>query len=122
MTNGVNLINLICACRLVATEEMTQLPVSPIVIAVYFQVLATDLDCGVDSQVRYAIKDLSQDVFRIEEATGRICLARELDHEREAAYDFTVVASDLGGLSTSTMVKIEVSDVNDNVTQFEPAA
>ena len=87
------------------------------------QVEATDLDCGLNSVVHYSIKEsgsVAADAFSVERDTGRICITRGLDHERQSSYDFTVVAADRGGLSTSTMVKVEVADVNDNEPEFKP--
>ena len=73
--------------------------------------------------VHYSIKEsggAAAEAFSVERDTGRICIARGLDHERQSSYDFTVVAADRGGLSTSTMVKVEVADVNDNEPEFKP--
>jgi protocadherin-16/23 len=87
-----------------------------------FQVEASDLDCGLNSVVHYSIKEtLAADAFHVDGDTGRICIAKSLDHERQSSYDFTVVASDRGGLSTSTMVKVQITDINDNEPEFKPA-
>ncbi len=66
------------------------------------QVGATDLDCGVNSEVRYRIKETNVDTFTIDEMTGKICLAKHLDHERQDSYGFTVVASDKGTKALAT--------------------
>ena len=54
------------------------------------------MDCGQNSEVSYRIKETNMDRFTIEEETGRICLAKHLDHEKQDSYGFTVVASDKG--------------------------
>ena len=60
------------------------------------QVEATDLDCGENSEVSYRILEQNVDSFRVEGDSGRICLARPLDHERQQSYGFTVLAEDKG--------------------------
>ncbi|XP_040569949.1 protein dachsous [Lepeophtheirus salmonis] len=91
----------------------------------FLRVKATDLDCGANSIVKYSFKDDGDDdkneSFMIEPDSGKICLSKELDHETRDSYDFTIIAKDRGGLSTSTMVKVQVMDVNDNAPRFGPS-
>ena len=63
---------------------------------IWFQVEATDLDCGINSEVSYHIKETNIHSFRINEKTGDMCIVRELDHEIQNSYGFTVIASDKG--------------------------
>ncbi|TRY73630.1 hypothetical protein TCAL_01930 [Tigriopus californicus] len=86
----------------------------------FLKVLATDLDCGSNSEIEYSIKEANINTFRIDKTSGQICLAQQLDHETQDMFGFTVIASDKGGLSTSTMVKVEVIDTNDNIPEFKP--
>lgn len=61
-------------------------------------------------------------VFAIDSKTGWITTLGEMDHEACSSYSFKVVASDLGelqSLSSTTVVTITVSDVNDNPPRFE---
>lgn len=61
-------------------------------------------------------------VFAIDSKTGWITTLSEMDHESCSSYSFEVVASDLGelqSLSSTTVVTITVSDVNDNPPRFE---
>lgn len=61
-------------------------------------------------------------VFAIDSKTGWITTLSQMDHEACSSYSFEVVASDLGesqSLSSTTVVTITVSDVNDNPPQFE---
>lgn len=61
-------------------------------------------------------------VFAIDSKTGWITTVSEMDHEACSSYSFEVVARDLGetlSLSSTTVVTIAVSDVNDNPPQFE---
>lgn len=85
----------------------------------FLNVKANDLDCGQNAEVKYRIKE-STSMFSVEEKTGKICLMEELDHERQEVYGFTVIATDRGSLSTSTMVKVDIKDINDNFPQFKP--
>ena len=45
-------------------------------------------------------------------------MAKLLDYEVKSSYDLTVTATDGGGKSSSTPVKITVIDVNDNPPKF----
>lgn len=61
-------------------------------------------------------------VFAIDSKTGWITTVSDLDYEACSSYSFEVVASDLGelrSLSSTTVVTITVSDVNDNPPRFE---
>lgn len=61
-------------------------------------------------------------VFAIDSKTGWVTTVSQMDHEACSSYSFEVVASDLGelqSLSSTTVVTIAVSDVNDNPPLFE---
>lgn len=61
-------------------------------------------------------------IFAIDSKTGWITTLSEMDYEACSSYSFEVVASDLGelqSLSSTTVVTITVSDVNDNPPRFE---
>ena len=51
--------------------------------------------------------------------SGRIRSLTPLDYEKVNSYTITVVATDGGGLKTSTNVSISVTDVNDNAPRFD---
>uniref|UniRef100_A0A3Q1FYB9 FAT atypical cadherin 3b n=1 Tax=Acanthochromis polyacanthus TaxID=80966 RepID=A0A3Q1FYB9_9TELE len=77
------------------------------------QVRALDPDWGSNGQVS---------VFAIDSKTGWITTVSQMDHEACSSYSFEVVASDLSetqSLSSTTVVTITVSDVNDNPPWFE---
>ncbi|CAD6998912.1 unnamed protein product [Ceratitis capitata] len=85
-------------------------------------VSASDPDCGVNAMVNYTlgdgIKQLAE--FEVRSATGEICIASELDYEKRNSYEFPVIATDRGGLSTIARIKIQLTDVNDNRPVFYP--
>lgn len=61
-------------------------------------------------------------VFAIDSKTGWITTVSEMDYEACSSYSFEVEASDLGeleSLSSTTVVTITVSDMNDNPPRFE---
>jgi protocadherin-16/23 len=62
----------------------------------FLKVAASDPDCGINSVVTYRIGEAANAGrrFRIQPGSGEICLASQLDHERESSYDLTVVATD----------------------------
>ncbi|XP_028271978.1 protocadherin gamma-A5-like isoform X29 [Parambassis ranga] len=78
---------------------------------------ATDADFGSNSIVTYYFSDLNSgfsDLFKIEEKTGIISVTRSFDYEKDKKYDLRIEAKDQGGLTDSSKVIIDVSDVNDN--------
>ncbi|XP_017772974.1 PREDICTED: protein dachsous [Nicrophorus vespilloides] len=85
-------------------------------------VSAIDPDCGVNAMVNYTMGDgfATLKEFEVRSGTGEICISSALDYETRNVYEFPVVATDRGGLSTTAMVKIQVSDVNDNHPAFYP--
>ena len=84
---------------------------------------ATDCDSGRNGQILYKIVDYVQfdgGYFHIDQDTGVIWTARELDREEKSILNFVVRASDLGApiRHTDVMVTLHVDDVNDNVPSF----
>ena len=61
------------------------------------------------------------DVFQIEPSTGEIIVTSALDREKQANYSLTVQATDRGipQRSSTSIVKILVSDINDNKPIFD---
>ncbi|XP_061135119.1 protocadherin gamma-A3-like isoform X13 [Syngnathus typhle] len=79
---------------------------------------ATDADSGSNAQVTYSFSKSKAgitDLFQIDEVTGCISVAKQIDYEKYKTIELIVEAKDQGGLSDSTKVEIEVSDLNDNV-------
>ncbi|XP_015235244.1 PREDICTED: protocadherin Fat 3-like [Cyprinodon variegatus] len=105
------------------------------------QVRAFDPDWGSNGQVTYSLgllltynPDLMKEalslsgpitassVYAIDSKTGWITTLAQIDHEACSSYSFEVVASDLAEsqpLSSTTVVTVTVSDVNDNPPRFE---
>lgn len=87
-------------------------------------VIAEDIDGPSHNHVHYAIVDGNQgSPFTIDAARGELRVARQLDRERTSGYTLTVVASDNGvpALSSSAVINIDISDVNDNPPLFSQA-
>lgn len=94
------------------------------------KVEAVDPDSDSNGQVTYSLgalmyleenSDSLVSSFTIDSDSGWISTRRDLDHEENPSYVFTVVASDRGEnllLSSSTTVTIVVEDVNDNPPRF----
>ncbi|XP_076876941.1 protocadherin Fat 3 [Brachyhypopomus gauderio] len=85
------------------------------------RVFATSEDIGLNAEIHYTIStgnELGQ--FSIEEDTGTIYVAGELDYEVCKDFFIKVEAVDGGTppLKTSTIVGINVMDVNDNAPSF----
>ncbi|XP_061135129.1 protocadherin gamma-A3-like isoform X14 [Syngnathus typhle] len=78
---------------------------------------ATDADSGSNGKVTYSFsksKAAIADLFLINELTGGIAIAKQIDYEKDKTIQFMVEAKDEGGLTESTKVEIEVMDLNDN--------
>lgn len=85
------------------------------------QVFASDVDEGLNSEVRYTIiaGDLNQD-FHIDEDTGIIRVSKTLDYERKSHYSLTIKAEDSGAdiKHDTASVEISIGDVNDCAPTF----
>nr|CAD7395413.1 unnamed protein product [Timema poppensis] len=85
------------------------------------QVLANDLDSDANGKVSYSIeRGDRQKQFSIDEKSGYISVANNLDREMISNYVLEVHAHDQGipVLSSFVMVNIEISDANDNPPVF----
>ncbi|XP_012684696.2 protocadherin beta-16-like [Clupea harengus] len=79
-------------------------------------VSASDADKGSNGEVSYFISnslDGVSELFHIEEH-GDIILVGELDYETAKYYQIDIEAVDKGGLSDSSKIILDVTDVNDN--------
>ncbi|KAM9455729.1 protocadherin gamma-A11-like isoform 15-T15 [Clarias gariepinus] len=70
--------------------------------------------CEINNNIPFSITSPSNAVFALR-------TDQELDREREAEYNITVTCSDEGvpSLSSSTSLRLHISDVNDNAPVFE---
>ncbi|XP_064243930.1 protocadherin alpha-2-like [Passer domesticus] len=100
-----------------------QLPENTAPGTVFFQVTATDKDEGINQQIYYSFSDAIstkiQDLFKIDEKSGEIRTAGELDFEDFQSYDLEIEARDKGTppLSGHCSVELKVLDVNDNAPE-----
>ncbi|KAI4882360.1 hypothetical protein NFI96_005358 [Prochilodus magdalenae] len=85
------------------------------------RVFATSEDIGVNAEIYYSITTGNElGKFVIDEATGTITVADDLDYEVCKDFFLKVEAVDGGTppLKTSTIVTVEVMDINDNAPSF----
>ncbi|XP_060630201.2 protocadherin gamma-A6-like isoform X14 [Anolis sagrei] len=78
---------------------------------------AADPDDGINGEVKYSfqeITNIASQIFQLDNTTGDIILAGNLDYEESSFYEFEVQAMDGGGLSDRSKVLVFVSDLNDN--------
>ncbi|XP_054872470.1 protocadherin gamma-A11-like isoform X17 [Amphiprion ocellaris] len=80
-------------------------------------VSATDADEGVNGQVTYefsGISDIAKQIFSLNEYTGEIAVAKNVDYEEESKFEMLIEGKDGYGLSTEAKVVIDITDMNDN--------
>ncbi|XP_058044049.1 cadherin-23 [Ahaetulla prasina] len=85
------------------------------------QIIATDMDSGLNQQLSYRIESGAQDKFLIHVNTGVISVANiTIDREEKDHYRLTVVATDQGTppLSGTVTVSIQIDDLNDSQPEF----
>ncbi|XP_053180416.1 uncharacterized protein LOC128363439 [Scomber japonicus] len=79
---------------------------------------ATDADIGSNGEIIFSfskIKGNTVDMFSFDENTGVISVSGLIDFEKEKKYELRLEARDRGGLTGTSKIIIDVSDVNDNV-------
>ncbi|XP_030644108.1 LOW QUALITY PROTEIN: protocadherin-23 [Chanos chanos] len=82
---------------------------------------ASDPDNGPNGTVIYSIQGEGADgYFAIDAVTGTISATRSLDREERSNYTLKITASDQGSppLSSTTLLHLTLSDVNDNSPSF----
>ncbi|XP_007543298.1 protocadherin gamma-A12-like, partial [Poecilia formosa] len=80
-------------------------------------VSAKDVDEGVNGKVTYEfgrLSDKSRKIFSLNEKTGEVIVAGQLDYEEGSKYELMIEAKDGYGLSSEAKVIIDITDVNDN--------
>ncbi|XP_016894690.1 protocadherin beta-16-like [Cynoglossus semilaevis] len=85
-------------------------------------VSASDKDGGSNGEIIYMIsnsKHRLSDVFQIDRQSGEVTLNGEIDYEKSKLYQIDIQAIDMGGLSDSSKILVDISDVNDNSPQLE---
>ncbi|KAI1893987.1 hypothetical protein AGOR_G00129330 [Albula goreensis] len=88
------------------------------------QLTAEDLDSQVNRQILYSIVSGDREnQFFIDPITGLMKVNKELDRETVSTYSLAVRALDSGlpAMSSTVMVNIDISDINDNPPTFTPA-
>ncbi len=81
------------------------------------KISATDADQGTNNQVSYSFSQSSKGIsnmFNVDPSNGDIVLTGPLDFEKNKKYELNVVATDIGGLTDTAKVMVEITDVNDN--------
>ncbi|KAM7113022.1 protocadherin-23 [Ciconia maguari] len=87
------------------------------------QIFATDLDSGLNGETEYSILSGNENAtFLIDSARGILATNTVLDHESTSSYRLVVQAADKGNprLSATSIVRIQVLDVNDNTPVVQP--
>ena len=99
-----------------------RVPENATIGSVVVDVLATDEDSGANALVRYKLRQLPNNhwkSFAINEVTGVITLAKELDREAQRVHELRVQAYDLGE-PTSLSTDLDLTVLVANVDDFEP--
>ncbi|XP_076020932.1 protocadherin beta-16-like [Genypterus blacodes] len=79
-------------------------------------VTASDADHGSNGNIRYSITDTSdvRKLFDVNDENGEVFLIGDIDFEKSRNFQINVLASDVGGLTDSCKLMVDVKDVNDN--------
>ncbi|XP_073685647.1 protocadherin gamma-A11-like isoform X44 [Garra rufa] len=81
-----------------------------------------DLDSGINGQVQCVLNDnIPFSITSPSSSFFSLQTEQELDREREAEYNISVICTDEGvpALSSSVSLRVQISDVNDNAPIFE---
>ncbi|KAM9143867.1 protocadherin-23 [Pangshura tecta] len=87
------------------------------------QIFATDLDSGLNGEIQYSILSGNEnETFLIDSKRGILATNAILNHEDISSYRLFVQAADRGNpsLSATSIVTIQVVDVNDNTPTIQP--
>ncbi|XP_034738790.1 protocadherin beta-16-like isoform X4 [Etheostoma cragini] len=85
-------------------------------------VSASDKDGGSNGEITYAISNSKRrlsEQFQIDRKTGEVILIGEIDYEKAKVFQIDIEATDNGGLSDSSKILIDITDVNDNCPQLK---
>uniref|UniRef100_A0A8C3XZD6 Protocadherin gamma subfamily C, 5 n=1 Tax=Catharus ustulatus TaxID=91951 RepID=A0A8C3XZD6_CATUS len=80
-------------------------------------VIATDADEGVNGEIKYSFKKITErasEIFHLDSETGAITLLQSLDFEEGDSYELQIQTRDGGGLFDTAEVAITITDINDN--------
>ncbi|XP_055371961.1 fat-like cadherin-related tumor suppressor homolog [Condylostylus longicornis] len=82
-------------------------------------VTATDADFGEYGVISYEIfSDEMKEYFTIDKDKGVVEAKISLDREEKRSYEIPIIATDFGGKSGFTTIKVKVGDENDNQPDF----
>ncbi|XP_047441098.1 protocadherin gamma-A11-like isoform X19 [Mugil cephalus] len=84
---------------------------------VILRVSATDKDKGTNEEIEYSFSqhtNSASSLFNMNAETGEITVTGVLDYEKANSYEIDIEAADKGGLTDTSKVLIEVTDLNDN--------
>ncbi|XP_052086465.1 protocadherin Fat 4-like [Mytilus californianus] len=86
-------------------------------------VVASDEDSGSNGeQTYYIVSGDGASVFSVNETSGEITTSSDIDYETKILYSIVMEAKDNGtsSLSSRCLVKIIITDINDNAPTFQP--
>ncbi|KAK2116364.1 Protocadherin-23 [Saguinus oedipus] len=78
---------------------------------------AVDKDEGLNGQIEYLLTDEASGAFTIDPTSGTLRTSNTLDREARSQHTFSAVARDCsikGSRSTTVIIKVYITDVNDN--------
>ncbi|XP_026186713.1 protocadherin gamma-A11-like [Mastacembelus armatus] len=93
------------------------LPENSPVDTVVLTVTATDADESMNGKVTYefsGISEVAKKIFSLNEYTGEIIVAKNVDYEEESKFEILIEGKDGYGLSSEAKVVIDITDVNDH--------
>ena len=94
----------------------------------FLTLIAQDQDCGLNSSIQFNLIATNRadlpltshlSAFQLNKTSGELCISSKLDYEQRTFYELIVMASNLNGLNSTSIVHIYIDDANDHEPHFQ---
>ncbi|CAB3401585.1 unnamed protein product [Caenorhabditis bovis] len=84
------------------------------------EVAATNRECGYSKRIRFGISPPADQFLSIDSISGTVCISKQFDYETTKSFQATVTATNSNAESSTSLIAIKLTDVNDNWPVFYP--